>query len=162
MLVVGTDAYLDIPKFDSIKATDFIIDSSLIVNEADLINGTSLMDSLFLYKGNKKDPNQSLEFPRIIDNQEVGLVGDIELISARITFYLLSSPEMFQKEVITSGQVKKEKMDVFETEYFENKGDSSIAFIEKLDIHTQKLLEKYIRPDSLASTGASIVKLVTR
>ena len=162
MLEVGINSYLDIITFDEIKLSDFIIDPNQVALDKDLINGTSLMDTLFLFKGEKADPLQSLEFPRVINNEIVSIEGDIELIASRITYYLLTDPSMFQKKSLdTLQQIKKEKMDVFETEYFELKGDTSVEFINKLDIHTQKLLEKYIRVD-ITNSSSSIISLITR
>lgn len=151
-LVVGENTYLTVDELDSIIASDFIIENlnlSVEEKEIGLINATSYFDVLFKYKYQKLDNDQLLEFPRVhYDEDFFELVtpinDDIKLITARLCYYMKTSPEMFKKESVSSGQVKKEKMDIFETEYFELKSDDSIEFIDKLDIHTQKLLEKYI------------------
>lgn len=164
-IVVGENSYLTVERAREIADADFIVEQlgmSDAAAEISLINATNIVDTLFKFKYSKLDEAQLLEFPRVnlTTLVEYPINFDIELITTRICYFLKMDPSMFEKTSSkTNQQIKKEKMDVFETEYYKDESETSIEFIYLLDIHTRKLLEKYILDTSVKS---QVVGIITR
>lgn len=122
--------------FVNFKDVDTVPDADI---ENSLVNATKILDGLFTYNGEKQLIDQKLKFPRDFDVPPLTISDNIKIATAyvaasisngTIDTILISDPGV---------QVKKEKADVLEMEYFE--GGSKSVFSD--NPYLKQLLEEY-------------------
>jgi len=92
-----------------------------------LINATQILDNLMSFKGSKQNVEQRLEFPRDFEEDFI-IADDIKLATAYISAKI-GNGQLSDIIVEESGiQVKKEKADVLEKEYFEAISSKTAVF----------------------------------
>lgn len=87
--------------------------------DALLSHATLIIDTNFEFKGNKYNSDQELEFPRDITGLNVP--SEIKHFTVYIALQFLKNSSIFTENEYTRGspQIKRKKLDVLETEYFE-------------------------------------------
>lgn len=115
-----------------------------------LIRGTDYVDHIYKYRGVKCTPQQALSFPRknLVDddgytiegiplNLKKAVVEAAKLVRTQDTLFITKNKD---------GAVKRKKVDVLETEFFENK-DSNLEYSTIYEV-LNSLLDGLYRTDS--------------
>lgn len=140
------NSYISVAELKSISDEDFFIDSAVINAKTDeelekfLINSTLIIDNFFNYVSYKYDVNQKLEFPRNFEDPTF-INDNIKTATAHFVYQLIIDSSLFQTQ--ETAQIKRNKLDVLEQEFFENKNINK--FKNKINLFTLKLLEKYLQ-----------------
>jgi len=144
------NSYISVAELKSISDADFFIDSAVINAKTDeelekfLINSTLIIDNFFNYVSYKYDVNQKLEFPRNFEDPNF-INDNIKTATAHFVYQLITDDSIFQTQ--ESAQIKRNKLDVLEQEFFENKNINK--FKNKINLFTSKLLEKYLQSSKI-------------
>lgn len=132
MLVVenGT-GLLDSNSYVSVLSADtYFSDRGLTFTdnkEGSLIQATDYLDTVYKFKGTKLVPDQSLQFPRVINNVTVFPKA---IVSATLYIALkLSNKEELNTE---PNLIKKTKVDVLETEYFQPTLVNRLTYVDNM------------------------------
>lgn len=115
-----------------------------------LVRGTDYVDHIYKYRGTKCTPQQALSFPRkdLVDddgytiegiplNLKKAVVEAAKLIRTQNTLFITKNKD---------GAIKRKKVDVLETEFFENK-DSTLEYSTIYEV-LNSLLDGLYRTDS--------------
>lgn len=133
-LVVGKNTYFDVDEADEIISSRFRKNSIERKTWDDLGDEKSIVilyttekydNSNMLYKGSKKDSKQNLQFPRIINNEEVNCPESIKvgliLQCLRDLIAENSEEEQLLKKGVTKYKIKEAEIDLNNTLYKEKK-----------------------------------------
>lgn len=119
-LVLGVNSYIDVATADLYFAdrlnTAVWDTASPEDKEKSLVMSTSMIDCLFIFTGNKTDPEQPLEFPREPDTT---IPHALEVATAEQAFYLLTVGDTTVYAPQLTPDIIKAKLDVMEVEYAE-------------------------------------------
>lgn len=143
------NAYISILELKDIFAEDIFLDEELIENLEDekleslVINSTFMLDNLFNLKGEKYYKEQSLAFPRNFEKPEISV--NVKKFICFLVQQLLTDKTVFSQnfKANSESQVQKEKLDVLETVYFENKAKESLVWTSKLNQYAMLLMKEY-------------------
>lgn len=131
-----------------------------------LIKGTEYIDSFFEWKGLKRSESQALEFPRVnlFDNNRFEVKGiPVNLKKACIEAAFLNSTsenDTLYSTKDSNGNIKRQKVDTLEVEYFENssKTESSVDYTTIYDVLNKLLKGLYKTKDSNGSVCTRVIQ----
>lgn len=137
-------SYISVLEFKNIVANDYLLKDKVIPTddleiEKLLEFATSIFDNKFTFKSTKLRDNQRLEFPRT--DFENYISDNIKTFIAYTCIQVLEDTSVYTNNTTTS-DVKREKLDVLEVEYFENKKSSK--WYDNLNGYSISLIKKYI------------------
>jgi len=145
-------SYISVATLKAINTNNIMINFTDITAFTDaqlenqLINATQILDNLMSWNGFKQDSTQRLEFPRDYEVDYV-LSDDIQLATAYICANIANGTINTILVVDSGIQVKKEKADVLEKEYFQATSSTNAAFAN--NPYLENLLYNYIGGGSM-------------
>lgn len=124
--VVDANSYISVEDaddyFEGIGYQSSWFEKATIDRERALMSGTQFIDNQYVYIGLKAEETQGLQWPRedAIDNngfEVTGVPKNIEQATCEAAIRTLSTS--LYTDVNTKGNIKLEKVDVIEVEYFD-------------------------------------------
>lgn len=165
--VSEANTYVDLDyalEYAVMKGYDSWTELTEIQQKIFLIRGTEYIDNYFMWKGRKAGPNQGLKFPRVelYDSDRFEIRGiPVAVKKACIeAAYLNSTSEttsLFSSKD-ENGEIKRQKVESLEVEYFENKKSNNFSSIDYTSIYD--ILNKLLK--GLYRTGDESKSCCTR
>jgi len=136
-------AQITLYRADLNDSTISLTDSQL---EVYIINASSILDNMFKLKGVKKDEEQSLEFPRDFEEDNIDL--KVKVFVCYLVHQLITDPSIFygSTEDNKTAQVKSETVGPLSTEYYElsSSSTSSLSITDKINSYYYSTMKDFI------------------
>ena len=142
-------SYISVLEFRNIVSSDYFLKDKVLPEDDTEIElllemSTSIFDNSFNFRSTKLRIDQKLEFPRT--DFEDYISDNIKKFISYTAIQLLEDSSVYINRVEES-EVKKEKLDVLEVEYFQKTKVSS--WTNKLNAYSLSLIKKYTILNSL-------------
>lgn len=145
----NANSYIDADFCKEYLATRGVEIDDLDNNLYHLVNATYYLDFNYNFKGERLKITQALAFPRIIDNENVGVPLSIKQATAILAFYSSTGKIGLKTEAKSSqGAVKKEQVGSIVMEYYDNASQSSLEMKEQGFSDIDYLLKPFLAQNS--------------
>ena len=143
------DSYLSIDEAVEIFNQDLFLNKTVIEDKTTeefeklLIGASFILDNLFRLRGEKYYKDQKLQFPRNFEKFELSL--NVKKFICFVVQQIKEDPSVFSQNFKSNSeaQVQKEKLDVLETVYFENKNLEGLNWTSKMNQYAMMLMDSY-------------------
>ena len=143
------NSYLSIDEALEVFSSDIFLDKKILEDKTEeeienlLINASFILDNLFQLKGEKHYSSQRLKFPRNFESFEISL--NVKKFICFLIQQVIEDSSVFTQnyKLNSEAQVQREKLDVLETSYFENKNLEGLNWTSKLNQYSMFLMKDY-------------------